>query len=170
MNWEAVAAIGQLLGSAAVLITLIYLAIQVRHARREVRRSVSESRAAAQRELSLNSANNRELCRIRARANEALGFQPSTFSAALMDRTGLTWEEAYALFFEENAWWSFRTQVIPYIDELSTGERREFERVIRTQYGHTPIGRLWYDAQRSGLDQEAVRYVDRVLSDSGDPT
>jgi len=30
MNWEAIAAIGQMLGSLAVLITLVYLALQVR--------------------------------------------------------------------------------------------------------------------------------------------
>ena len=32
MNWEAVAAIGQILGAFAVFVTLIYLAIQVKHA------------------------------------------------------------------------------------------------------------------------------------------
>ena len=30
MNWEAIAAIGELVGAAAVLITLIYLAVQIR--------------------------------------------------------------------------------------------------------------------------------------------
>jgi len=30
MNWEAIAAVGELVGAAAVLITLIYLAVQIR--------------------------------------------------------------------------------------------------------------------------------------------
>ena len=30
MNWDAIAAVGELLGASAVLVTLIYLAIQIR--------------------------------------------------------------------------------------------------------------------------------------------
>lgn len=37
MNWEAAGAIGEMVGSAAVLVTLIYLAIQVRQNTRHVR-------------------------------------------------------------------------------------------------------------------------------------
>jgi len=37
MNWEAAGAIGEIVGSIAVLITLIYLAIQVRQNTRHVR-------------------------------------------------------------------------------------------------------------------------------------
>ena len=33
MNWEAIGAIGEVLGALAVVITLIYLAVQVRQAR-----------------------------------------------------------------------------------------------------------------------------------------
>ena len=35
MNWEAIAAIGQMLGSVAVLVTLGYLAMQLRHGRQD---------------------------------------------------------------------------------------------------------------------------------------
>jgi len=40
MNWDAIAAIGRMLGSVAVLLTLAYLAVQVKHARGELRRSI----------------------------------------------------------------------------------------------------------------------------------
>lgn len=30
MNWEAISAVGEILGASAVLITLIYLAVQIR--------------------------------------------------------------------------------------------------------------------------------------------
>ena len=36
MNWEAVGAIGELLGAAAVVITLVYLGLQVRLTRRTI--------------------------------------------------------------------------------------------------------------------------------------
>ena len=35
MNWDAIGAIAELLGAAAVLITLIYLAVQIRHVREQ---------------------------------------------------------------------------------------------------------------------------------------
>jgi hypothetical protein len=44
MNWEEVGAIGQVLGSVAVFVTLGYLAVQVRHAHEEVQRNLGKVR------------------------------------------------------------------------------------------------------------------------------
>jgi hypothetical protein len=33
MDWEAIGAIGEVIGAAAVVVTLVYLAVQVRHAK-----------------------------------------------------------------------------------------------------------------------------------------
>jgi hypothetical protein len=44
MNWEAIGAVGELLGSLAVFVTLGYLAVQVRHARAEASRALSQGR------------------------------------------------------------------------------------------------------------------------------
>lgn len=35
MNWDAVAAIGEIVGAGAVLITLVYLAIQIKHLKKQ---------------------------------------------------------------------------------------------------------------------------------------
>ena len=35
MNWEAIGAVGEIVGATAVVVTLIYVAVQVRHATRE---------------------------------------------------------------------------------------------------------------------------------------
>jgi len=45
MNWDAIGAAGELVGAVAVLITVIYLAIQIRHTRDALRRAVRQSRA-----------------------------------------------------------------------------------------------------------------------------
>jgi len=37
MNWEAIGAIGEILGAAAVVVSLIYLAVQIRANHKEVR-------------------------------------------------------------------------------------------------------------------------------------
>ena len=42
MNWDAIGALGQMLGSIAVFVTLGYLAGQVRYARTETRRALSQ--------------------------------------------------------------------------------------------------------------------------------
>ena len=51
MNWDAIGAIGQVLGSVAVFITLWYLAVQVSYARSETRRALGQSRADGIRDL-----------------------------------------------------------------------------------------------------------------------
>jgi hypothetical protein len=51
MNWDEVGAMGQMLGSVAVLVTLAYVAAQVRQARRETRRGLSQGRGEAFRHL-----------------------------------------------------------------------------------------------------------------------
>jgi hypothetical protein len=35
MNWEAIGAIGEILGAGAVIVTLVYLAVQIRHVREQ---------------------------------------------------------------------------------------------------------------------------------------
>ena len=43
MNWEAISAVGQLVGSLGVLVTLIYLAIQMKQNTAAVAKSTYES-------------------------------------------------------------------------------------------------------------------------------
>ena len=45
MNRDAFGAIGQMLGSVVVLITLVHLAVQTADTKRELQRSVNQSRA-----------------------------------------------------------------------------------------------------------------------------
>jgi len=51
MNWDAIGAAGEVLGAIAVFVTLVYLATQIRHAREESRRALSQARSEANREL-----------------------------------------------------------------------------------------------------------------------
>jgi hypothetical protein len=50
VNWTAIGAIGEILGAAGVIITLIYLARQVRQNTRATRLSTSHSIASAARD------------------------------------------------------------------------------------------------------------------------
>jgi len=53
LNWEAVGAIAEALGALAVLVTFVYLSIQVRDARRQLQLSAHESRTARNLKISL---------------------------------------------------------------------------------------------------------------------
>ena len=163
MNWDEVGAIGQVFGSVAVFFTLGYLAVQVRYARREVQRSISQSRADNVLDLLLNRADNERLTGLNSRANKRLMGQPIPFVCELVERTGLTEEEAYTLFSEQMAWWNYRSQVIAYIDELPAGEKIQFDAAIRRFFGH-PVAMLWYETLKPTLSPEAVRYVDDVMA------
>jgi hypothetical protein len=165
MNWEAVGAIGQVLGSIAVFVTLGYLAVQVQYARQEVRRSVSQSRSQGARELALNHANNERLTSTYRKANAGLGAGPmSPFVATLMERSGLTAEEADGLWWEQLAIWQNRVQSISYSEEMTTGARIELDGILRLFYGGTGVTRLWYETVKERMNPDAVRYIDNLLA------
>ena len=69
MNWDAVGAIAEILGSITVISTLFYLALQVKHARDQIRTSVRESRNTAARELQLSVIQNPQLVRVMGKAH-----------------------------------------------------------------------------------------------------
>lgn len=168
MNWEEVSAIGQMLGAIAVFVTLGYLAVQVSHARGEMQRSVRQSRADGLFELAMNRANNQQLCSSFAKAHAGLGGGPiNPFVRTLMERSGLTVEEAYGLHWDQLAAWHLRVQAISYIDEMTAAARTDLDRTARRQYGSFPVPRLWYETSKSGLSSDAVRYIDNLLAQPG---
>lgn len=167
MNWEAVGASGELLGAAAVLITLAYLAAQVRHARQDIRRSARQSRVQAARERLLTRATHPELNRLIVRAQRELGMRDPTdgFIAVIQQRTGMQREEAATLHYELAAEWQYRTEAILNADQMSAGERFEFEHSLRVNYGSaSPLGVLWLRLNRDRLNPDVLRYVDTVVA------
>jgi len=121
MNWEAIGAIGESLGAIAVFITLGYLALQVQFARKEIGRSISQSRAEALRTVTLARANDPRLNSLTVRAGAGVG-------------------------------------------ELPEGERFEFESRTRANYGGPTLARFWYDANKSVLNPDVVRYIEGLLA------
>ena len=169
MNWDEVGAIGQVLGSLAVFITLGYLAIQVRHARKEMQRSLSQSRSDGVRELAMNRANNRQWSSSDAKVSMGLAVPLNPFMTTVMERCGLTVEEASGLFWDQLAWWVHRVHGISYIDEETAGVRLELDEVLRFEYGSgtIPVARLWYETMKSHMNAGAVRYIDNLLAQPG---
>ena len=70
MNWEALGAIGEIVGAVAVVLTLGYLAVQIRQNTRAVRSSVFSELQSEVRQNSFALANDEDLARIWRQANE----------------------------------------------------------------------------------------------------
>jgi hypothetical protein len=167
MNWDAIGAIGQMLGSIAVFITLAYLAIEVRHARSEARRALSQGRSEAHRDLLAQQTDAQVLSAL-LKADVALGAQPPPSVVALMDRAGLTAEEALRVNNINIAWWTYTLQIIPYVDELTPIERTAFDNRVRGAYGRPGANRLFYETYlKTTAHPDAIRYVDGLLAQMG---
>ena len=160
MNWDAIGALGEVLGSTAVFVTLGYLAVQLRHARSETRRSLSQGRMEANRELiSL------ELLHLegRKKVDAALGIEASPVVAALMNVAELTWEEAYRIFMVEVAAWNYRVWVITHIDDLAPDERRLFDGAVRFRYQSSGVSKIVYETHlKPRASSEVVQYIENL--------
>jgi hypothetical protein len=167
MSWDAISAIGQMLGSIAVFVTLGYLAVQVRHAHDEMQRSVSQARADGVRQFSSMRATDVRLNALNSKAGAALGAQPNEFIVALKERAGLVEEEAYALYYERMALFQIHIQNILYIEGTRAGERVGLEMSIRRAWETDPVGRIWYRTRKAALNPDAVRYIDNLLAQTG---
>jgi hypothetical protein len=64
MNWEAISAVSQLIGSVAVVISVLYLAVQLRSSTRVARVAAMDAAATALRDVTKPFMENAELARI----------------------------------------------------------------------------------------------------------
>jgi hypothetical protein len=64
MNWEAISAVAQLVGSLAVVISVLYLAVQLRSSTRVARVAAQDAAAAALRDVTKPFMENAELGRV----------------------------------------------------------------------------------------------------------
>lgn len=64
MNWEAISAVSQLIGSIAVVVSVLYLAVQLRSSTRVARVAAQDAAAAALRDVTKPFMENAELNRV----------------------------------------------------------------------------------------------------------
>jgi hypothetical protein len=106
MNWNAVGAVGQILGSLATFVTVGYLVVQVHDTERDIKRSIAQSRAERNMELNL-AATDERLTAIHVKGNlgviaSAEHLMPDRRPApagfeALVKQAGLTPDQAASL-------------------------------------------------------------------------
>ena len=151
-----------MIGALAVFITLGYLTVQVRHARSDSRRELSQNRGEGVRHLFEQTIDER-INQLSVKANTALGVPPGPFVASLMDRVGLTREEATALSQYHASQWNYTIQIVSNIDGMSTIERYQFDRGILFWY-RGGVGGLFYETLRHLQHPDVLHYIDNVLA------
>ena len=163
MNWNAIAAVGQLLGTFAVFVTIIYLAIQVRHARQQLVRAERQSRWSSLRETFLATATHPELASATNKANKGLGFPPAV-TMKLGVEASLTETEAFQI--NQMAWaiWTNTEQLVDSFEHQSLGQQAQTRHRVRQQFTSTYLAR-WYELAKDALNPDAVQFIDKLLND-----
>ncbi len=134
-------ALGEFLGVFALVATLIYLSIQVRHARGESEKAVLESKTTGIRELYLSAATSDGLSAAFVKANEAIGVAPNPFEAKLISH-GLDRQEASRVYRWYFATWRLdRTQY----ETATTQEQRNDQNARLRAIYVSGVGRLFWD-------------------------
>ncbi|MCB1690070.1 MAG: hypothetical protein KDI33_16360 [Halioglobus sp.] len=162
MNWDAVGAVAEVVGSISVISTLFYLALQVRHARDQIRTSVRENRNATLRALQLAVVQTPELSRLMGKALSC--WTPAIESEAqFYEAAEFTAEDQIIWVSYMRAYWSYAREAIGSIPDLTPAQRQEVDREIAAIYSIGP-GKLYFESM-SLIDSPALQYV-RELIDS----
>jgi hypothetical protein len=156
MNWEAIGALAELLGAIGVIVTLVYLAVQVRQNTRTVR-----------------AATELETGRLWSEVHGRVAHSPdmaAIWDRGLTDETALSpaekqrfiWFVAEYLFLVESLYRQWR---MDYLSDASWEPHR------RTTIGllSNPLVRRWWDSGVSPFSGEFRAYFDRVLATETSP-
>jgi hypothetical protein len=157
-------ALGEFVGSIAVLATLIYLSFQVREARAESRSSLLHHRNDAARSLFLSEASNPTLMAALVKGDRALGWE-RRMDGPLIEQAGLTSEEARMVLnsFMANL---FHRQTL-YMSRLTDTEWHTLDNQIAVMIS-SGLARLCFETVKSSgtFDPAFIAHVEGILSNS----
>ena len=136
MNWEAIGAVGELLSAAAVLATLVYLALQVRHSNRIAFRDSRSSLVASYSEAARIFLENPELAALRVKLRD----EKSVLSELEQEQARLLVDHQFSFWSEVNV--SASTGLLPAANENVYFERAR--NLVRTYPGLTPYFENWF--------------------------
>ena len=152
MNWEALGAIAELIGGLAVLVTLVYLALQVRQNNQMQRQQISAHQTNHYVANTHVLANNGELMDIFRKASTGEEMSPlerwrfGTFMFGIL-------ENFQEMYFLNKAGVQYEFRVV--------GMQKSVYR-----YLSTPGGKVWWDSVRGKqFVNEFAEYIDLLLKD-----
>ena len=160
MDWDAVGAVGEILGAFAVFVTLIYLANQIRYARLTAMDANRFHRVDAIRDLNGKLTTNGE---VRAAWNKAIGPAFRQLHTDIADSLDLSFDEA-SLVVNQGASWGF-THWAQWRSLKSSADEKELMNIVRAWYGENPMKALiGHPLFRAYYDEEFVHWLDETLA------
>jgi len=149
MNWEAIGAVGEVLGALGVIATLGYLAVQIRQNTRSVRSAAYQAAVASSVEVAAMFASSETL-------SEA-------FSKGFRDFEDLEGPERYR--FQAYAYGLFRSYENLFYQHTQGAIESDlwlgFHNMLQRDINVTGFA-AWWDSQRNVFSPEFQRYVDRL--------
>ena len=150
MNWDAIGAIGELLGAAVTVATLLYLAIQIRH-NREATQASTEIEASTQLSLSAaRIADNAELQRIW----DLVATNDPNLTVSEADY--FAWNMSVSMHIFEGVWEQFQKGLVS--DRIWGAYQRSGSAILRT-----PLMKLWWKKRVASYSSEFYDYFDAIL-------
>lgn len=153
MNWDAIAAISETIGAIAVVVTLIYLAIQIRQNTKSIRGSTLQANTAVWSAM---------FCSM---ANEDIAIAYALGSAGKAEIKTVQYTQFFlvcrAMFVSfENQYYQYRQGL------LDESTYQGYQRSISAQLLAFPGFRIWWQQNRDVFSQEFVAYVDELVEET----
>ncbi len=156
MDWNAFGAIAEAVGAAAVLITLVYLAQQVRHARREQQVAAIRAMRSDRRQFFEGIRDSPHIAAILCKADDGEPLSP---------------EEARRLLAHDAANWGLIYGEWVQAQLALPGEYRISLEVNIKMLGRAPNSREWFDRFGKRLFPEAfISEVERIWLERPSPS
>lgn len=152
MNWEAIGAVSELTGALAVVVTLIYLAIQVRQHTSAVRSASYQSMTDALNQINMAIASDAHLLRV-------ISSKPGSVSE-------LSPEDYYRFSYVLLSLFRVR-ETAYYQRKAGTAASQSWDRedvTLRKNLESSGV-REWWRTTGYGFAPEFKRYVDRIVDD-----
>ena len=165
MDIQDLGAIGEFVSSIVVFITLIYLAVQVRHTRSELSLSVQSRWGRAVREIWQVRCQNPDLIDAIIKAENDVGrtYTNHGFIVELVNQKGFTEREAYLLFSDQILQWENWITSIENLENQSPDNLARLNAAIKNIYS-TGIGAIFWKNQRiSNIEKKSIKYIESML-------
>jgi hypothetical protein len=151
MNWDMISAIGEILGSAAVLVTLIYLTVQTRQNTNSIQANTRQAVLEADMQYLWKIVDNPELIALRLKSDIS-DMEKTRFGAYLLS----------FLRIRENLWFQHQNGVLD--DTTWESYRRNIAPILADPRSRKFWTNFVVNSQR--LDSKFIALVDDLLADT----
>lgn len=152
MNWEAIGALGEILGAAAVVMTLAYLAAQLRQNTRALRSSTFQEINTGMSRTSEIFATSPDLCLLLLKAQDGLSSLTAGERVRLSFAMVMTMRRLHAVHVQR--------ELGAVSDDFTTS----FERSVISVIVGSPGVREWWSSSSHAFPPDFVSRVERLIT------